>query len=347
MEKLIDCRELATGANDVRRPVFPGNDLSARNMSAPPLSRSQPGSPLSLSPGREVRRRSVFSRIVTAFTVLNAVGVAALLMLISAVSEEWWLTAVLTYLPRIPWALPSLLLLVVSLFANRTMAWVNGVAAVLVLGPVMGLSAPVGTVPSPADGAYVLRVATCNVQGGVGHLAKVLHELDLLDVDLVVAQEAVRDIGALESHYADWHRVHVGEFWFASRYPIRHLQTFRSEGFNRDTAAVVEVEGPDGPFRVVNVHQSTARHGLMNLNWHSPFTDEGVKDFEWYQWQREVEALDTSGFARDQALLAPTLVMGDFNMPTTSSMFVKFWNRFDSAFEAAGFGYGYTSPCNT
>ncbi|QDU38389.1 Endonuclease/Exonuclease/phosphatase family protein [Maioricimonas rarisocia] len=316
-------------------------------MTAPPVSRSQPGSPQLLDHSRQTRRRSVFSRIVTVFTVLNALGVAALLLLISVVSEEWWLTAVLTYLPRAPWVLPSLLLLVVSLFANRTMAWVNGVAAVLVLGPVMGLSAPVGAVATPTDESKVLRIATCNVQGGIGHLAKVLHELDLLEIDLLVAQEAVRDISELEEHYADWHTLHIGEFWFGSRYPIRHLQTFRSEGFNRDTAVVVEVEGPDGPFRVVNVHQSTARHGLMNLSWHSPFTDEGVKDFEWYQWQREVEALDTASFAMDQAVVAPTLVLGDFNMPTTSSMFVKSWSRLTSAFEAAGFGYGYTSPCNT
>ncbi|MEW4529042.1 endonuclease/exonuclease/phosphatase family protein [Maioricimonas sp. JC845] len=347
MEKLVDFRESATGTNVVRPPVSPGIDRSASTMTAPPLSRSQPGSPQATEQTPRMRRRSLLSHIVTALTVVNALGVAALLLLISVVSEEWWLTAVLTYLPRLPWAVPSLLLLVVSLFANRTMAWVNGIAAILVLGPVMGLSAPVGTVPPAPDDAHILRIATCNVQGGIGHLPKVLHELDLLDIDLLVAQEAVRDISELESHYADWHQLHIGEFWFGSRYPIRHLQTFRSEGFDRETAVAVEVDGPDGPFRVVNIHLSTARHGLMKLAWHSPFTDEGVKDFEWYQWQREVEALDTAGFAVDQTVIAPTLVLGDFNTPTTSSMFVKFWSRFTSAFESAGLGYGYTSPCNT
>ena len=43
----------------------------------------------------------------------------------------------------------------------------------------------------------------------------------------------------------------------------------------------------------------------------------------------------------------PLLVLGDFNMPVTSSLFQQHWKDLGSAFDAAGWGYGYTAPCGT
>src|SRR5690606_26602976 len=43
----------------------------------------------------------------------------------------------------------------------------------------------------------------------------------------------------------------------------------------------------------------------------------------------------------------PLLVVGDFNMPVTSSLFQQHWGDLTSAFDAAGWGYGYTAPCHT
>ena len=39
------------------------------------------------------------------------------------------------------------------------------------------------------------------------------------------------------------------------------------------------------------------------------------------------------------------IVCGDFNTPVSSSLFLKNWGDFQSSFDVAGFGFGYTSPC--
>ena len=43
----------------------------------------------------------------------------------------------------------------------------------------------------------------------------------------------------------------------------------------------------------------------------------------------------------------PLIVVGDFNTPTSSNLFQEFWGDLQSAFDVAGTGYGYTSPCKT
>jgi endonuclease/exonuclease/phosphatase family metal-dependent hydrolase len=43
----------------------------------------------------------------------------------------------------------------------------------------------------------------------------------------------------------------------------------------------------------------------------------------------------------------PALVMGDFNLPSDSRIFQSYWGDLIDAHAAAGWGYGYTSPCHT
>ena len=50
---------------------------------------------------------------------------AGIWFLIWEVSESHWLGSVVTFLPRLPWLLPGLLLLPASLFARSRMSWLN------------------------------------------------------------------------------------------------------------------------------------------------------------------------------------------------------------------------------
>ena len=107
----------------------------------------------------------------------------------------------------------------------------------------------------------------------------------------------------------------------------------------------MEVDTPAGTVQFGDVHLMTPRHGASGISVMSPLTGAGVEEFEWHQRLREDEAAETRAFFDRQAG-PPRLIAGDFNAPTTSSMFTDHWSGYASAFETAGWGYGYTSPCN-
>ncbi len=273
--------------------------------------------------------------------------VIALLVLLSVVSERWWVSAALTYVPRAPFLLPSLLLLLPCLLVDRRLLLVNALCGVLVAGPIMGATAPIKAVaPAPAN-RPPLVVLSCNVQNGESELARAIAEFDAARPDIVALQETKWGYDALTRYFADWHTVHVGEFWVSARFPVKVVAECESATFERKTALLCQVEAPHGPLLLCNVHLNTARHGLVELQWHSPLTGVGVENFEWHEWQRQLEAEETLKFVTSHAGEKPLIVLGDFNTPTTSNLFVEHWSAFRSAFELAGRGYGYTAPCNT
>jgi len=295
--------------------------------------------------------KSLFwSKHLTWLSWVNLAADVLIAILDCGISESWWVSAALTYLPRVPYAIPAIALLILSaLFALRLL-WVNAISLLLVLGPIMGFSSPVEEVSTPAAERTVLRVVSCNIQDGTGSLPRVLLELDSLEADIVALQETAHMIEPLEEHFAAWQRVQVGEFFVASRYPVRLVRECYSEGFKRRSAILCEVETPDGPVRLVNLHLQTARHGLAELQLSSLLTGDGIDNFEFWQRQREEEAAHVSKWAESSIAVVrttPQIVVGDFNTPTTSSMFMAHWQSFTSAYETSATGYGYTVPCNT
>lgn len=290
------------------------------------------------------RRRA--ARWVTCLTTLNAVLVAALLILLCVVSEDWWLSAALGYLPRIPWLAPSLLLIPAALLFRRSLVLVNILAALIVAGPVMGLTAPLSSAPPLLDDSAALTILSGNVQNGAGDLDALLAEIDAVDADIVALQETKWGVAPLAAHFAEWHVIHEGEFWLGSRYPLRLIDVCTPDAFDRPSAVLCEADTPHGPVLVCNIHLNTARHGLSDLRWHSPLSGDGVDDFEWHQWQRRLEAEATLEFVAPYAG-RPLILLGDFNTPPNSSLFTDVWSGYTSAFDAAGFGYGFTAPCNT
>lgn len=280
---------------------------------------------------------------VKTFTWCNLAAVALAFLLLCVVSERWWFSAVLSYLPRQLYALPSIVLLPASLVTSRRIAWVNAVALLVVVGPIMGLTMPVGTASEAT--AEPLRIASGNLQQGQGSLRKLLLEIEAFEPDVMIFQEAAQGTEPFLETYAGWEAVHLQSFLILSRYPLRVVDHCRSPAFQRWTAILVEVETPSGPVRIGDVHLMTPRHGASGLTVLSPLTGEGVEEFEWHQRLRDDEAAQTRKFF-DQHAGPPLLIAGDFNLPSTSSLFTEHWSGFQIAFEAAGWGFGYTSPCN-
>ncbi|REJ71235.1 MAG: hypothetical protein DWQ29_23960 [Planctomycetota bacterium] len=295
------------------------------------------------SPVSPQQRLRVWTRRLT---IVNTVMVLAVLFLLCVVSEEWWISAALGYLPRAPYLIPSLFLIPLCLVCQRSFTWANVLCTIVVLGPVMGLCAPLERDPPPDNDSRVLTVVSCNAQNGASDLHRALREIEALHPDVVALQETKWGIDMLDEFFVDWESIHVGEYWVGSRFPLRLVGELNPEAFERSSGLMVEVEAPQGTFLLANVHLNTARHGLSELQWHSPLTGAGVDDFEWHQWRRQLEAEETVALLASRAT-RPQLLLGDFNAPTTSSLFAGVWNGYRSAFDTTAFGYGYTAPCNT
>lgn len=285
--------------------------------------------------------------VIKTATAVNVVVTVLALVLICGVSEDWWLSAALSYLPRAPYLAFSLAILPAVIWRNWIMAIVNLLCAATIAGPVMGLSAPLGE-GAPAATSDSMLVVSCNAQNGGSDLQQLFAELDALQPDVIAFQETTQGYDEIASHFDGWHIVDAGEFCAVARYPLRLIDQCDAESTQRKTAIACEIDVPGGACLLCDIHLSTARHGLTQLRWHSPLTGAGVDDLRWRQWERRLESEETLRFVAAH-VGEPTIALGDFNTPTTSTLFADIWGggEWQSAFETAGWGYGFTSPCNT
>jgi endonuclease/exonuclease/phosphatase family metal-dependent hydrolase len=288
--------------------------------------------------------------LLKALTVVNAIGVVTLLVLIVFVSERWWFSAALTFVPRLPLAVPSVVLFAATVRWLPRWSVVNGFSMILGLVFVPGLCAPVDRDPRPENASRVIRVLSCNVQDCQSHPDKLLAEFGRIKPDVLILQEVGR-CEPINAYYTSWNIVGMGEYRVISQYPVRLIGRLRTPSVfgtsGRLTATLYEVDHPAGTFQIVNVHCHTARWGLRELRWHSLYSGEGVEEFNLYQRVRETELHGLTEYSEMAADRMPTIFAGDFNTPASSNMFAELRSEYRSAFESAGWGYGYTSPCNT
>ncbi len=287
-------------------------------------------------------------RWVRGLSWFNLAALGVLCWLLFVVSEGWWVSTVLTYAPRAPFVAPTLGLLVAALFWHRQSLWVNAVSLAVVLGPVMGLSVPASRLFSPSIAGtdeFDLKIVSCNVQAFRPNFAKVLEEIAVIDPDVVALQEAFPLSPLLDEAFRGWHTVSHDRYWVGSRYPVTLVARCEIPVFERSAGIVVEIQTPSGPVRLGDIHQMTARRGLMELSKRSLIDGEGPRRLDESQELREEESLAIRDQIESARGDAPLLVVGDFNTPVSSQMFQRHWGDFQSAFDLAGIGYGYTSPC--
>jgi len=291
------------------------------------------------------------ARIVWCLSGLNLALVVAVLLLIFVVSESWWVAAAISYLPRSPWMLPAIALGIAACWFHRPSAWVNVIAIGLVAGPIMELRLP-GVLNAPgqalaAPGRETLRVVSCNIQSYKPNFAEVMQEVSAAHPDVVVFQEAFGEHRLLQDFFPDWHKLHVSTYWVGSRYPVRLLAECPSQVFDRVSGIMVEVDAPGGTVVLANVHQMTARRGLQAIHKGSVLRGEAGEDVDSFRELRAFEATEIRRTIEQHRGDRPLIVAGDFNSPTSSSVFHETWGDLQSAFDIAGWGYGYTSPCKS
>lgn len=289
---------------------------------------------------------SGIGRWVARLSWVNLIALLFISWLLFAVSENWWLSSALTYAPRTPYLIPALGLLLAACLWHRSSISVNLISIAMVAVPIMGFSLPVGaSSPDAASDSGTLKVISCNVQDFRPDFASVLAEISRFNPDLVAFQDARSESTLLKKFFDSWHVIRDGEYFLASKYPVKMISVGHFEPFDRDAVMQCEVELPSARIMVFNVHQMTPRHGLRGLDISSPITHRGSERLSRYLELRAAETADVRDFIEGSRGEHPTLVMGDFNMPCESSLYHRNWFGFQNAFNTAGTGYGYSFPC--
>jgi endonuclease/exonuclease/phosphatase (EEP) superfamily protein YafD len=261
-------------------------------------------------------------------------SVLGLWILLDTAGDRWWLATVALFGPRWIWLLPLVLLIPVALALRPRLLWLLLNSSLVVIGPVMGYCVPWSslTMPSPAD--FTLRVLTCN---GGGEQLRVTALADLIATtrpDLVALQEG----SVLNLPAGTWPDGWDVRTTVASRYPIRSIEKMGDDELGGDGFVTrFDLETPGGTVHFVNLHLETVRDGL-----------EAVV---YAKWKGAPALSDNIGLrAREseaasrwvQPVSGPIVIAGDFNMPTESTVYQRFWSSYSNAFSSAGLGFGYT-----
>lgn len=298
---------------------------------------------------RQSRRRNQLRWL----TAGHIVGIASLWYAIWNVSEQWWLGSVLTFLPRTPWLAPGLLLILVGVWQRSGTVLVNLVLSLFVLWSIVGFNVPWQTLVSNTENsnlsndrsARTVRIVSANTQQFEPDFTLLLREIRSAKPDVIALQEASRPPKSLSDQYPDWHSVRVRGLWVGSKWPIKLIGQCHSDVYDRVTAIMVEVEAPFGKFLVTDLHLMTARRSLIYLQPKSVITGTGQETVNMALVERSEEARQTREFVTEFGVDLPLVICGDFNMPTSSSIYRNCFGDFANSFEQTSWGCGYTAPC--
>ncbi len=141
-------------------------------------------------------------------------------LLLATGGDRWWFSTLILFGPRWLCVLPLVLLVPMAAIWRRGLLWPLALAAILAVGPIMGLCLPWARLGVPKGPA--LRVLTCNLKGHC-HDNPALNEL---------IRTAAPDIVALQGCWSDvrvawpagWQVCQEGETLIASRYRLSPLQ---------------------------------------------------------------------------------------------------------------------------
>ena len=291
-------------------------------------------------------------RVIFVFSVVNLGLVVAFLILLFGVSEHFFLGALFCFAPRIFALIPSLILLPLSLVWARNAVILNAVTAILILTVAMEFNIPDRGKEKIEDSGnqQPLRILSCNVQRMEPDFSAVLAEITSIKPDLIVFQEA-RDKKykppPLSEVFPDWHVCVENEYQVASRYPARVVDHLTTSGFNRVSIVAFEIDHPDGQLVLFNFHPKSVQNGLKHLDLRtSGSLKAAFGKFDLHQSRRQSEHDESRQFVKKNRQGRPIIIAGDFNAPVSSSLFQEFWGEFNNTFTAAGWGYGYTAPCD-
>jgi vancomycin resistance protein VanJ len=279
-------------------------------------------------------------------------GVAAwgyLVVTLAAAAVVWgtgdrsWLGTVALFGPRWLLLLPLALLAPAALLLRRRDLVPLGLAATIVLFPVMGLRTGWRSLLA-GEAESELRVATLNAAGDPAAVLRLIPQLEHAQVDVAAVQECSRYVPELVGYLHGWRVLLDGSFCLLSRHPaeivdvleFEELERVRASGLGGTSGGMrYAVMTPGGRVELVNLHLETPRKGLESLRYGldaAPVADNLLL--------RQIEsrrASDWIGGGGDFLV-----VLGDFNMPVESAIYRESWSGYQNAFSRTGRGLGMT-----
>ncbi len=255
----------------------------------------------------------------------------------------WWPATVILFAPRWVVALPLVVLLPLAGWHSRYNLIPLLAGALIVFGPFMGFNLPFGKTEA-VDGK-TLRVLTCNIANGKCNLEALSTLIAESQTDIVALQECPRDMAAALKLPSGWKHIQESDLAVLSQFPLRRVSlvsvTDPTHSWPRGCGLQVIVEAPDQSLVFSSVHLTSPRYGLQHLLDRHTLVNLSRKELLIEETRRRWQ----SSRSVQQAVASqklPVIVAGDFNMPTTSSIYRELWKGYSNAFSIAGLGYGWT-----
>lgn len=257
-------------------------------------------------------------------------------------SDRWWLATTLLFGPRWVLLLPLLGLVPLAVLWDRPLLVPLSLAAVIALGPVMGLRTGWrGLFVSP-DAERDVRIATLNAQGAGSLRMSVTDMLLGWDIDVLAVQECGPGITNAFQFLEEWHTDETNSLCLISRWPIVQTTQMEREAFAAAGGGAMVVtyrlEREPVPLFVTNLHLATPRSGLERIR--AGDLQEGVPRLEGKMTLRRIELARARRWVDEQP--HPHIVVGDFNAPPESTIYREAWSDWTNAFSQVGRGFGFT-----
>jgi endonuclease/exonuclease/phosphatase (EEP) superfamily protein YafD len=174
------------------------------------------------------------------------------------------------------------------------------------------------------------------------HHAKVTAEaldrlIDETGPDVVAIQEWRDRTQSKALAEAGWYTHREPGLFLASRHPIQRTGRLGNNSTgDRGSIAWYELATPEGVATVFNLHFASPRDGLEAAAKGGGNLDDLAANSELRGVQSRYLA------ATADWVVGPVILVGDFNTPPHSALFREVWGRYEDAFSAAGWGWGYT-----
>ncbi|MCX6344930.1 MAG: endonuclease/exonuclease/phosphatase family protein [Armatimonadetes bacterium] len=281
-------------------------------------------------------------RITKWLSILNLILLVATYLIVNFSCERFWLAVAITRVPHVLGLVGLIMLAWTAIRKDRRLAALNALALAFWIIALMGFNVPLGAF-GRASG-HDIRLMTYNVrQGQFGHdrLARVIREQnpDVLCVQEVYAMDKYGDpVKFLSKNLPGrWYIARVGEVAMFSRYPILSKKVYRlPQKTERDILEVtLKVKGQK--LIVLNTHLN-----VRSAEWERLHTGKSL-----------IADLDQMSFVLSEQMImlvekadqadGLTLIVGDFNLTPLGPTYRRIASKYQDAFRAAGWGFGFTS----
>ncbi|HVF11145.1 MAG TPA: endonuclease/exonuclease/phosphatase family protein, partial [Abditibacteriaceae bacterium] len=191
-----------------------------------------------------------------------------------------------------------------------------------------------------------LRVMTYNIRYGSRGASRIVQIMNETQPDIVCLQETRPELPGpdpvpqMKYLLPDWHLARDGEVTTFSRYPIVAHRSHKMPSRTGRVVLETQIALEGRRLSVFNVHMSTAA-----------VPTGGPTSARRSRFGMPIYTSATAAIRRRQTAIllgvtsqatSPQIVMGDFNNPPRGLIYRALKGRFQDAFRAAGWGWGYT-----